>query len=287
MKTKGIKALTLISGLFLGNSLNAQKSNGTVTETFKVAGNCGMCKKTIETATKVKGVKSAEWNETNKVLTVKYDKGKTNADQVLRNVAYAGYDNERFLAPDAAYNKLHGCCQYERVDRPMTAAAKHIDHQPGSIKEIETKPAQVRESGINAVYNQYFAIKDALVKSDPSASSAAANELLTSIAKVDMGALKEKEHEDYMKSVNKVKEYSQAIAQNKNLENQRMAFSKLSEFMYDLMKVIHPGYEVHLDHCPMYNDGKGANWLSKEEAIRNPYYGSKMMTCGNVSETLK
>src|SRR5688572_6048878 len=110
MKTKGIKVLTLISGLLFGNSVNAQKLNGTITETFKVAGNCGMCKKTIETATKVKGVKSAEWNETSKVLTVKYDKGKTNADLLLRNVAYAGYDNERFLAPDEAYNKLHGCC---------------------------------------------------------------------------------------------------------------------------------------------------------------------------------
>jgi len=36
----------------------------------------------------------------------------------------------------------------------------------------------------------------------------------------------------------------------------------------------------------MYNNGKGANWLSKEEAVKNPYYGSQMLTCGSVQETI-
>jgi hypothetical protein len=66
-----------------------------------------------------------------------------------------------------------------------------------------------------------------------------------------------------------------------------VAFSKLSGPVYDLMKAVSPGYEVYLDHCPMYNDGKGADWISREKPIRNPYYGSKMMTCGNVKDSLK
>jgi hypothetical protein len=37
----------------------------------------------------------------------------------------------------------------------------------------------------------------------------------------------------------------------------------------------------------MYNDGKGANWLSKESAIKNPYYGSQMLSCGKTVETIK
>jgi len=37
----------------------------------------------------------------------------------------------------------------------------------------------------------------------------------------------------------------------------------------------------------MFNNGKGANWLSKEPAIQNPYYGNKMLTCGSVTETIK
>jgi Cu(I)/Ag(I) efflux system membrane fusion protein len=35
-----------------------------------------------------------------------------------------------------------------------------------------------------------------------------------------------------------------------------------------------------------FND-KGAYWLSDKEAIRNPYFGDKMLTCGSVEETLR
>jgi hypothetical protein len=37
----------------------------------------------------------------------------------------------------------------------------------------------------------------------------------------------------------------------------------------------------------MANDGKGADWLSKENAVKNPYYGSMMLTCGKTVETIK
>jgi hypothetical protein len=37
---------------------------------------------------------------------------------------------------------------------------------------------------------------------------------------------------------------------------------------------------VYYQYCPM----KKMYWLSKEETIKNPYYGSKMLTCGNVSD---
>ena len=44
---------------------------------------------------------------------------------------------------------------------------------------------------------------------------------------------------------------------------------------------------IYYQHCPMANDGKGANWLSKEEEIKNPYFGSMMLSCGKTIETLK
>jgi len=37
----------------------------------------------------------------------------------------------------------------------------------------------------------------------------------------------------------------------------------------------------------MYNDGKGANWLSTENGVKNPYYGSQMLNCGKTIETIK
>jgi hypothetical protein len=280
-----INIVTIVSGLFLFNGAKAQKA--VITETFNVSGNCGMCKKTIETAAKIKGVKNAQWSESGKVLTVTYDRTKTAPDQVLRNVAYAGYDNEKFLAPDAAYTKLHGCCQYERSQKAASAPGSHAGHGSADGPEKGTTPAQEAESGIMEVYNRYFALKEALVKSDPSLASAEATRLLAATGKVNMGALKGQEHERFMKMQNKLAEYSKAIAETKSLEKQRVAFSKLSGPVYDLMKAVSPGYEVYLDHCPMYNEGKGADWISREKPIRNPYYGSKMMTCGNVKDSLK
>ena len=44
--------------------------------------------------------------------------------------------------------------------------------------------------------------------------------------------------------------------------------------------------EIYVDYCPMAMNDKGAYWLSNRKDIRNPYFGDKLMTCGEVKETL-
>jgi hypothetical protein len=280
-----INFLTIISGLFLSNGIKAQKP-AIETGTFNVSGNCGMCKKTIEKAATIKGVRSASWDESVKVLTLKYDRHKINPEQALRAVAYAGYDNEKYVAPEQAYNNLSGCCQYDRTVKQKPAA--RLDDNQNKTQQPATNPnVQQKESGIQKIYDQYFVIKDALVKGNSTTAGEAAKQLLSAVKSVNMPALNDKEHDSYMKVAESMEQQTQKITENKNIDKQRMAFSQLSESIYTLMKSVKPGYEVYVDHCPMYNDGKGANWISKEKPIKNPYYGSKMMTCGNVVETLK
>jgi mercuric ion binding protein len=83
-------------------------------ESFKVSGNCSMCKKTIEKAAKDGGAKTAVWNEDSKELTITYNSSSTNTARIQQKIANAGYDNIGFTASTEAYNKLHSCCQYER-----------------------------------------------------------------------------------------------------------------------------------------------------------------------------
>lgn len=83
-------------------------------EEIKVWGNCGMCKKVIETAAISAGASKASWSEETKQLSVTYNAKKTDADKIQQAVAAAGYDTQNFTAPTEVYNKLHGCCQYER-----------------------------------------------------------------------------------------------------------------------------------------------------------------------------
>lgn len=84
------------------------------TETYKVWGNCEMCKTRIEKAAKLDGVSKVEWSDKTKVITLVYDPSKVTSDKILKNIAAAGHDTEMFKADDDVYAKLPGCCKYQR-----------------------------------------------------------------------------------------------------------------------------------------------------------------------------
>jgi hypothetical protein len=105
--------LSLLSVFVLFTTIaNAQVKS----ETFKVSGNCGMCKSKIEKAAKEAGATSADWDEDTKQLKIKYNSATTNTAKIQQKIADVGYDNVGFKTTIEAYNKLHGCCKYERGD---------------------------------------------------------------------------------------------------------------------------------------------------------------------------
>lgn len=85
-----------------------------VKDSIAVKGNCEMCKKNIEAAADMKGVKWVEWNAEKHMLYIEYLPSKVNLDQVQQEIAKAGYDTEKYKATETAYKKLHACCRYER-----------------------------------------------------------------------------------------------------------------------------------------------------------------------------
>jgi hypothetical protein len=92
----------------------ANSSASLETATFAVSGNCGMCKKSIEGASKKAGAAAADWNDAKQVVTVKFDKQKTSVDAIQKSIAKYGYDNEKYKATKEAYDNLPGCCHYDR-----------------------------------------------------------------------------------------------------------------------------------------------------------------------------
>lgn len=90
-------------------------SSNQKTETFKVYGECSMCKSRIEKTVKTEGAINADWVVKTKLLTVTYDPAKTSVDAMAKKLASAGHDTEKFKATDEAYKKLPGCCHYERA----------------------------------------------------------------------------------------------------------------------------------------------------------------------------
>lgn len=109
-----MKSLKLFSLAVLGLMFSVAASAQSTTETFKVNGNCGMCKSAIEKAAKAAGAENASWNKESKELTVSYLTASTDAAKIQQKIADAGYDNAGFKTTDVAYNKLPGCCKYDR-----------------------------------------------------------------------------------------------------------------------------------------------------------------------------
>lgn len=149
--------------------------------------------------------------------------------------------------------------------------------QPASKQQtIAVQPSEVsiNNDQLNAVYQQYLLLSNALVNSDLSTAREAA-------MAVELGAKN-------LKGGTNLAQFAAKIIAANNLETQRILFSDLSNEM--IAKIKSAGLksgEVYVEYCPMALNDKGAFWLSNQKEIRNPYYGDKMLDCGEIKETVK
>lgn len=117
---KKILILCVFALLFsCGNKPEVAESSLTVEgtsakATFKVWGNCGMCKKTIEKSLQAEGINSADWDKDSKMISVSFDTTMFSLDEIQQRIAAVGYDNFKYRGNDSAYAELHECCHYER-----------------------------------------------------------------------------------------------------------------------------------------------------------------------------
>lgn len=154
-------------------------------------------------------------------------------------------------------------------------------NQPASAQNQEASVA------LQPVYQSYFALKDALVANDGKAAQSAAEALYKNIAGVPMDKFGSS-HTVWMNLQSKLSVDAEHMKGTNDIDHHREHFISLSKNMYELMKVAKYGKTVYYQHCPMYNKKKGgANWLSLDKAIKNPYFGSKMLTCGSTTEILE
>lgn len=303
-KMKSINILMVMTVLLSSFACSNQINNAQITN-VKIYGNCAMCKNTIEKAGNVKNTSEVVWNKETKMAMITYDANKTNQDEILKRIALAGYDSDQFLAPDNVYSQLPECCHYDRVQKSENVKTEimvdhSIHHEGTAVDNLEVNKNVIKQEpmpeikkekeAINQlikVFDHYFALKDALVKSDGTLASENAKHLFNALKAVQMNKLSDKEHTVWMKVMNNLILDAEKMKASTDLEIQRNHFITLSDNMYQLVLVSEQPDTVYFQHCPMANDGKGANWLSRENVIKNPYYGSAMLSCGKTVETLK
>ena len=110
-----MKALKIFSLAAIFSAVSMVAVAQTKTETFNESGNCGMCKARIEKTAKAAGATEASWDESTKNLTVTYSSSTTNTAKIQKEIAEVGHDNVGFKSTSEVYNKLPGCCKYDRV----------------------------------------------------------------------------------------------------------------------------------------------------------------------------
>ena len=136
---------------------------------------------------------------------------------------------------------------------------------------------------LNTIFDQYIILKNAFVQSDSKKINLAAKNVQQALVKVDMKLLSGDPHMKWMAISGKLKKQIDFIALSGKIEEQRTSFSELSNQTYSAVKTFGlMGKTVYYQFCPMANNKKGAYWLSESEEIRNPYFGNKMLTCGNI-----
>ena len=143
-------------------------------------------------------------------------------------------------------------------------------------------------SPTKSIVTEYLNLKNALTKDDDKTAAQAGKSLVEAIAAVDKASLSTEQSKVFTDIADDAKEHSEHIGANAgNIKHQREHFETLSQEIYDLVKAGgRPGQELYYDNCPMYNNGKGGNWLSETKEIQNPYLGKGMQTCCSIKEEL-
>ncbi len=147
--------------------------------------------------------------------------------------------------------------------------------------------AVVQNFSIAPIVKDYLALKNALVADNDKAAASAGKQLFSTLKNVDMKAIPANKHKQYMEIAENAKENAEHIGDNAGkIDHQREHLASLSKDVSDLIALFGTTQKLYQDYCPMYNDGKGAVWISEAKAIKNPYYGSQMLTCGSVKKEL-
>jgi hypothetical protein len=153
----------------------------------------------------------------------------------------------------------------------------------GFLSDSFSQPV-TQPSPLSPLLTHYYGVKDALVAGDAKVAATKAGEMWKAINGVNIGALSPSVHTTFMSVKDKLAMDARHISEVTNISHQREHFASLSSNMVVLAKATPlSGQPVYEEYCPM----KKASWLSIEAEIKNPYFGSAMLTCGKVTATFK
>ncbi len=161
-----------------------------------------------------------------------------------------------------------------------------VKKEDSSVANFHAETPDEFKKQLHALADEYILLKDAFVATDAKTAANAAEKVIAQLNNIDMSLVKSDAHNYWMGQLNALQAHGKKIAESDNVEDQRRQFSFLSDAMIKSIEAFGTeGDTLYVVHCPMAFDSEGADWLSVEKQIRNPYFGDKMMNCGAVKKT--
>lgn len=176
----------------------------------------------------------------------------------------------------------------------LAACGGNKDQQVAEeIKKIEpltqSKNSAIFNTTFSNFLNAYFHLKDALVLTNDTMAIATAKLLKASADSIKMDELTADKSIVEMANgyVGSIAAEATALQGEKNIEGKRKSFQVISDNIYDLVRTVRFDKQVlYHQFCPMAFKDQGAYWLSPNSDVKNPYFGKKMLTCGEVKDSI-
>jgi membrane fusion protein, copper/silver efflux system len=177
------------------------------------------------------------------------------------------------------------------IDAAAQLAGKPSMMSPSTEKitdNTKTTIGQKAKDALTPVYEAYFEFKNSLTKDDFSKSQKAGVNLKAAASKVNMTLFSGESHSKWMQYNSALEKALMHVEHVSEIEELRKIFQSVSITMISMTQSFIPLKQtVFVQHCPMADNNKGADWLSNEEEVKNPYFGSAMLTCGEVTSVIK
>lgn len=157
----------------------------------------------------------------------------------------------------------------------------HTTSDGSTAKGVKVQNSNTTTSIIDA----YLAVKDALVADNQATAAAKSADLVSALESFDIATAKANDPEELERLQTEAIRMATSLS-SADIVAQRENFQMLSGTMKDLLKIAGTDRTLYHQYCPMYKGNTGGMWLSANEEIKNPLFGSSMLTCGRVEETL-
>ncbi|MBN9351856.1 MAG: DUF3347 domain-containing protein [Chitinophagaceae bacterium] len=159
---------------------------------------------------------------------------------------------------------------------------------PDKEVSVPNETNAAKDFSIAPIVANYLKLENALAADDGQGASGAGKQLAATLQNMDMNAIPADKMKQYMEIAADTRENAEHIRDNAGkIAHQREHLEFLSKDVLDLIALLGAPQKLYQIHCPMFNNGKGADWISDSKEINNPYYGSQMPACGEIVKELK